>query len=135
MLPECLSVFSLAYANGTCCKQANWRPQQAKHWLAVTSDSRQDAVTGSPCACHITHQAFPSCTFIFPISCCSRVTGSRELLALSLVIFVSKHFFVCFLAADPAVKNASTQHTRDAENQMTSLQIQSSVDASDMQVW
>ena len=59
------------------------------------------------------------------------MTGSRELLALALVIFVSKHFFVCFLAADPAVKNPGTQNPRDTQNQMTSLQTQSSVDASE----
>lgn len=55
------------------------------------------------------------------------MTGSRELLALSLVGCVSKHFFVCFLAADPAVENTSTQHPGDAQNQMASLQVQSVV--------
>ena len=65
----------------------------------------------------------PSYMFILSSSYCLGVTGSRELFALSLVVFVCQHFFVCFLAADPAVKDASTQNPRDAQNQMTSLQV------------
>ena len=65
--------------------------------------------------------------FIRPTTYYSAVTGSRELLALSLVVCIIKQLFVCFLAANPAVKNAGTQEPRYAQNQMASLQIQSVV--------
>ena len=65
--------------------------------------------------------------FIRPTPYYSAVTGSRELLALSLVVCIIEQFFVCFLAAHPAVKNAGTQDPRYAQNQMASLQVQSVV--------